>query len=91
VSGSLLETVQGLLTRTYALEAPLDEIGRYVIGDAGLAILYSSGTSYVRSHSGGGARLLVRENAGGLRACIYYPDAMIETLEVELESITRVS
>jgi hypothetical protein len=71
----------GLLRRTYALEAPLLPIGRYVIGDLGLRSLYPEGGQEVRSQAGAGARLLVRETGAGLRACIYYPDAMILCLE----------
>ena len=39
----LLDALCGLLRRTYALTAPLLPIGRYVIGDAGLRILYPNG------------------------------------------------
>ena len=79
---SLLRTVQGLLTRTYALSAPLDDIERYVIGDAGLATLYDGPRARaVESAAGDGARLLLREDAGTLRACVYFPDALIEHLE----------
>jgi hypothetical protein len=56
-------------------------IGCYVIGDRGLRTLYPSGASCARSSAGDGARLLVRETSAGLRACIYYPDAMIRHLE----------
>lgn len=79
---SLLRTVQGLLTRTYALSAPLDAIERYVIGDAGLAALYDGqAPKEARSASGEGARLLLREADGTLRACVYFPDALIAQLE----------
>jgi hypothetical protein len=52
-----------------------------VIGDAGLRELYPMGLRVVRSEAGEGARLLVRDTADGVRACIYYPDAMIRRLE----------
>ena len=77
----LLDTLCGLLRRTYALTAPLLPIGCYVIGDAGLRALYPKGEQEVRSGSGAGARLLVRDSDSGVRACIYYPDAMIRCLE----------
>ena len=77
----LLDTLCGLLRRTYALTAPLLPIGRYVIGDAGLRALYPKGEQEVRSGGGAGARLLVRDSGSGVRACIYYPDAMIRCLE----------
>jgi hypothetical protein len=69
------------LRRTYDLTAPLLPIGQYVIGDAGLRALYPKGEREVRSEAGAGARLLVRDSAAGVRACIYYPDAMIRRLE----------
>ena len=77
----LLDALCGLLRRTYALTAPLLPIGRYVIGDAGLRVLYPKGQRDVRSEAGEGARLLVRDTGDGVRACIYYPDAMIRRLE----------
>jgi hypothetical protein len=82
---SLLDSVQGLLERTYRIRSGVVEIGRFVIGDAGYRTLYREGTSEsVGTDPGGdgeGARTLVRETREGLRACIYYPDAMIRRLE----------
>ena len=78
---SLLVALNGLLRRTYDLRAPLFPIGHYVIGDAGLRVLYPNGEHAVRSESGAGARLLVRDTGASVRACIYYPDAMIRHLE----------
>jgi hypothetical protein len=78
---SLLEGICGVLRRTYALEAPLEPIESYVIGDAGLRQLYRRNHGEIRSEAGEGGRLLVRETAGGVRACIYFPDAMIRHLE----------
>jgi hypothetical protein len=78
---SLLDTLSGLLRRTYALTAPLRPIGCYVIGDAGLRALYPNGEREARSATGAGARLLIRDTPAGVRACIYYPDAMIRHLE----------
>jgi hypothetical protein len=77
----LLDALCGLLRRTYALTAPLLPIGRYVIGDAGLRALYPKGQREARSEGGAGARLLVRDTGADVRACIYYPDAMIRRLE----------
>jgi len=80
-SEPLLDTLAALLRRTYALTAPLLPIGCYVIGDVGLRTLYPKGEREVRSEAGAGARLLVRDTDAGVRACIYYPDAMIQRLE----------
>ena len=79
---TLLASVQGLLTRTYALTAPLYALERYVIGDAGLARLYDGRPAEgVGSGGGEGARLLLREEQGALRASVYFPDALIAHLE----------
>ncbi len=80
-TASLLDELCGLLRRTYALEAPLLPIGRYVIGDRGLRELYPRGGEEARSAAGAGARLLIRDAEDCVRACIYYPDAMIQHLE----------
>lgn len=78
---TLVEAVCGLLRRTYALEAPLLPIGRYIIGDAGFRELYANGAAEACSEGGDGARLLVRDTGEGIRARIYFPDAMIARLE----------
>jgi len=75
---NLLEAICGILRRTYALEAPLLPIGCYVIGDSGFRRLYAE---HVVSSEGEGGRLLLRETEQDLRACIYFPDAMIRHLE----------
>lgn len=82
---SLLEQVQRLLERTYRMDTGIDDPGRFVIGDRGLRAIYGSpgatAASDARSASGDGARMLVRDGPEGLRACIYYPDALIARLE----------
>ncbi len=79
---SLLEVVQGLLERTYRMRATVPDIGRFVIGDAGYRSLYRKDEPVVSGPgSPDGARTLVRETEGSVRACIYYPDDMITTLE----------
>jgi hypothetical protein len=82
---TLLESVQLLLERTYRIRSGLGEIGRFVIGDAGFRELYRDGehdgVGTDPGRDGSGARTLVRETDEGVRACIYYPDAMIRCLE----------
>ncbi len=81
---SLLETVQALLERTYLMRTGLRDVGRFVIGDAGLRQLYRETelvTSAGAAGGGLGARTLVRETESGVRACIYYPDHLIRCLE----------
>jgi hypothetical protein len=78
----LLESIQRLLERTYRMRSGIDDPGRFVIGDRGFAELYAGReTTEEVSTDGSGARMLVREAADGLRACIYYPDRLIEHLE----------
>lgn len=78
---SLLQSVQGLLERTYGMRTGLDA-AHFVIGDRGYRRFFLEATSAVGW--GGpelGARTLVRETDDGLRAAIYFPDRMIERLE----------
>lgn len=83
MSDSLLESVRGLIERTYRIRSGLTEIGPFVIGDRGLRRLYASsrGGHDIGSTDGQGARTLVRETGRGVVACIYFPDAMIRQLE----------
>jgi hypothetical protein len=79
---SLLETVGGLLERTYRLRSGLDELGRFVIGDAGYRALYGADAGAgVAGSAARGARTLVRETAEAVRVCVYFPDALIRALE----------
>jgi hypothetical protein len=80
---SLLVAVQGLLERTYAMGPELPDAARFVIGDQGYRRFYGEAPA---DHAAGsadapGARTLIRETPAGLRASIYYPDALIECLE----------
>ncbi len=81
MSASLLELVQGLIVRTYRVRAEMPRIGEFLIGDAGYRRLYAAGAQVACSPGTRGARTLVRETEGGLRACIYYPDRLIRVLE----------
>lgn len=82
---SLLESVQALLERTYGMRSGVREVGRFVIGDEGFRVLYAGKTLVptVDAATGGGAKTLVRECEDGVRACIYYPDALIACLEAD--------
>ena len=79
---SLLEQLRGLIERTYGFETGLDDLGRFVVGNAGYRRFYAGREAITRVDSATEqARTLVREVPGALRACIYYPDELIETLE----------
>jgi hypothetical protein len=80
---SLLELVHRLLSRTYLLRVELCGLESFVIGDRGYRQLYRDGLGVAAAASAtpAGARTLVRETDEGLRACIYYPDALIRCLE----------
>jgi hypothetical protein len=79
---SLLEQLRGLIERTYAFDTGLDDLGRFVVGNAGYRRFYAGREAITRVDSATEqARTLVREVPGALRACIYYPDELIETLE----------
>lgn len=85
-SPSLLESIQRLLERTYRMQSGIEDPGRFVIGDRGYALLYAGKETTetitpAGVADGAGARMLVRESPDSLRACIYYPDRLIEHLE----------
>ena len=88
---SLLETLQGVIERTYDLETGIEDIAAFVIGDAGYLRTYggpdAAGQMVRRVESGSpwrtstGARTLVRQADGALAIAIYYPDSLVECLE----------
>ena len=80
---SLLERVQRLLERTYGMEAVVEDVGRFVVGDIGYERLYgrTDAVARVRSLGNRGAKTLIREADGAVRLCIYYPDTLIRCLE----------
>lgn len=80
---SLLELVQGLLERTYRMRTGVEDLARFVIGDSGYRVLYGDpqAGAFAAAADGSGARTLVRETSQGVRACVYYPDGLIRTLE----------
>ena len=79
----LLAVVQGLLERTYGIPGGLIDAGRFVVCDHGYRRFYGGAPTptAVGAADGQGARTLVREASDGLRAAIYYPDALIRRLE----------
>jgi MoxR-like ATPase len=78
----LLESVRGLLERTYRISSGLGDLAPFVIGDQGYRLLYAGGTRVDRAGAAaGGARTLVRETGAGVAACIYFPDELIRRLE----------
>jgi hypothetical protein len=80
---SLLERVKGLLERTYEMEAVVEDVGRFVVGDIGYEQHYGRTDTVARVRSLGhqGAKTLIREVHGSVRLCIYYPDSLIRCLE----------
>lgn len=84
---SLLETLQGIIERTYRMRTGIRDVGLFVLGDDGYRRLYGSAAVCEKVAlpvgAGGDARLLLRldSRSGALRAAIYYPDAMVRRLE----------
>lgn len=90
----LLVQLQRLIERTYDLDTGIADIAPYIIGDEGYARLYSERPVLNKVGAAGAARTapsladrptartLLREQDGGLRVCIYYPDRLIENLEL---------
>jgi hypothetical protein len=80
---SLLESIRGLLQRTYRIRSGLSDLAPFVIGDEGYSRLYveAGGRREVPTAGARGARTLVRETGEGVAACIYFPDGLIRGLE----------
>jgi len=79
-SRPLLLTLKSMIERSYGMVPLIDDVARYVIGDAGLRHLY--GERPRRESSGRlGARLLVRDGGEPVRAALYYPDDLVQHLE----------
>ena len=76
---SLLETLQSIIQRSYGMPPVIEDIGRYVVGDAGFRALYPETVGEDRGPDG--ARVLVRDAGATLRAVLYYPDALVRHLE----------
>ena len=79
---SLLEQLRGLIERTYGFQSGIEDLGRFVVGNAGYRRFYAGREAVTRVDAATEqARTLVRDTPGALRACIYYPDELIDTLE----------
>jgi hypothetical protein len=76
---SLLETLQAVIERSYGMPSVIRDIGRYVVGDAGLRALYPA--EHGAAAGAAGARVLVRDDGATVRAALYYPDALVAHLE----------
>lgn len=79
---SLLEAIQHLIERVYALERGMPPAAPFVIGDRGYQLLY--GRRRVLAEVGsaaGGAQVLLRPDGDVLHVAIYFPDALIARLE----------
>jgi hypothetical protein len=90
---SLLETLHGLIERTYAMRTGIDDVSGFVLGDDGYRRLYGSRPPSEKVVGAGSLfgvdekrpRLLLRQAPAGaaMRAAIYYPDALVRRLEAQ--------
>jgi hypothetical protein len=80
LSQALLPILQSVIERSYGMHRVVGDAGRFLIGERGYRLLYGG-----RESEDGGeqprARLLVRSLDSGLRAALYYPDALVLHLE----------
>ncbi|MBI4168621.1 MAG: hypothetical protein HY510_01640 [Acidobacteria bacterium] len=74
---SLVETIKSIIERSYGIPPVIDDLGSFIVGDAGYRLFYGSEIT----RSGPGARTLVRQSRSGVRASLYYPDALVRHLE----------
>ena len=93
---SLVDTVSGLLVRTYDMSPGIGDLAPFIVGDAGFRLHYASTQGHavetararrrrrwvgVAAEDGSGARTLLRESVDGVRVTVYFPDRMIRQLE----------
>ncbi|HKQ98165.1 MAG TPA: hypothetical protein VJV75_09845 [Candidatus Polarisedimenticolia bacterium] len=80
----LIEHLQGLIERTYALPRLVGDAGRFLVGDRGYRWLYG-GNDGAAAPVELSARLMVRTaggQTGSTQAALYYPDALVRHLEI---------
>jgi len=74
----LVEVLKSLIERTYGIPSLIGDLAPFIVGDEGFRRLYAgAGGDAHRS----GARVLVRESPGPLRAAFYCPDSLVRHLE----------
>lgn len=80
----LLLMVRGLIERTYDMTPGLDDLAHYLIGDRRFHDQFNASLiqQIVEAVDGQGARTIVQETASGVRLCVYYPDELIDSLEL---------
>lgn len=77
----LLEHLQGLIERTYALPRLVGDAGRFLVGDRGFLRFYGAGDG-IAAPADLRARLMVRPGGGVTAAALYYPDSLVRHLEI---------
>jgi hypothetical protein len=74
----LVEVLKSLIERTYRIPSLIGDLAPFIVGDEGFRRLYGKGRP---DGQGTGARVLVRESSGPLRAAFYCPDSLVRHLE----------
>jgi len=77
-SQPLVEVLKSLIERTYGIPALIGDLAPFIVGDEGFRRLYAAAGADTHR---GGARVLLRESAGLLRAAFYCPDSLVRHLE----------
>jgi len=76
----LVESLKSIIEKSYGMPVVIEDIGPFIVGDAGVQALYGKVAEPV-SREGQGARILVRDAGPILRAALYYPDSLVRHLE----------
>ena len=74
----LVEVLKSLIERTYGIPPLIGDLAPFIVGDEGFRSLYA-GVAGEGDRTG--ARILVRESSGSLRAAFYCPDSLVRHLE----------
>jgi hypothetical protein len=75
----LVPILQSIIERTYGLAPLVGDVAPYLIGDAGLRAMAVAHAE--AAGEAGRPRLLLRPERDGVRAVLYYPDALVAHLE----------
>ena len=74
----LVEVLKSMIERTYEIPPLLDDLAPFIVGDEGYRRFYvETGLNSQET----GARVLVRDSGGNVRAALYCPDSLVRHLE----------
>lgn len=74
----LIVVLKSIIERSYDMRPVIHDIGPFLIGDEGYALLYG----HEQHQRPTGARVMIRQEDDSVRLAVYYPDALVRHLEL---------